>query len=776
MRNRIKAWLKRIALTLLGMILSAFILAYLIPLPARLEAQGSTIVTYQDGTPAYVFLAPDDHWRIDTTTNQVDPDYLAALLAYEDKRFYYHFGVDPLAVGRALYQNIKAGSVVSGASTLTMQVVRILEPRPRTLGSKIIEAMRAVQLEIRLSKEEILSSYLRFAPFGKNIEGVQAAAFAYFGHDAQALSPMEISYLVATPQNPNQRYPSNKNAKFMRKAVNHAAEQLHRAKVFSKEQLQQVIAEELPARLRKFPRDMRQAAIWIQGLNPKEKRIKTSIERSVQQKARKIMTSYKDQLKTMGIHNGAMVVIENYSGKVLSLVANFDYWDRENQGQVVGFLGPRSPGSTLKPFIYALAIDRGFLLPSYLIEDIPVRYASYEPKNYDERYRGLIKAESALAHSLNIPAVVQLKQIGVFTFLSFLENCGISTLGEHERYGLSVAIGGLELNLLELTNLYAALARNGAYLPWTIYADFDHLPQRYEVLSPGAGYLTRQALKTKDRPDFPSRRRTVQAAGDFFWKTGTSYGHRDAWAIGSNQTHTVGVWLGNFDGRPAKALVGGERAGPILFDMLDALTNRQLLVTKHDQIPQDLQEVEVCALSGRLPSHHCPKVHKQLAKKKSLPTEVCRLHHTIDVDDHTGHALCPVCRAGRSYTSKVFTLLPAAVRRWVSDQNLMALAPPSHLPGCRQVHGGAKLKITQPQANTIVYLVDGLDPKRQEIPLEVDTQNSINDVYWFVNGHLHTQAAPDQRAWLTPKEGEFEIKVVDDTGQGDRVNIRVVKL
>jgi len=763
-------------------------LVYLAPLPDRLSLPYSTMLQYRDQTPIYFFLTRDDKWRLPVELNKVDPNYLKALTRFEDKRFYYHPGVDPFAIARAVYLNSSRGKIISGGSTITMQLARILEPRPRTYGSKLMESLRALELETRLSKKEILQAYLQFLPFGKNLEGIESASYAYFGHSSRALSPFEIAYLLSVPQDPNLRYPSKKNLGPRQEAVGQVARRLSQAGIFSPGQVQEILKTPLPESLKPFPRQAPHCAFWLAQKLKNQDLIATTLRKDLQPIAEKTLAAYQKDYAQKGVYNGAIVVIDNRSSQVLALVGNFDFWDQEHQGQVVGFIAPRSPGSALKPFIYALAIDRAMALPGYLVPDLPVRYGGYQPRNYDEQFRGLVKLEDALSQSLNVPFVNLLYQIGIQPFLSFLTDAGISTLSDQPGYyGLSAAIGSMEVNLLELTNLYAALARNGAYLDYQILLNDEtrtglspansnnENPRPRQVFSPASAYLTKQALKIRDRPDFPYRAQVVELPPEIHWKTGTSYGNRDAWAIGSNPEFTVGVWLGNFDGAPSSELKGGDLAGPVLFDLLDALSNRSFQANLPAPPPGDLAEIEVCAYSGYLPNRDCPERKKVLAPIKNLPTKTCPYHLRYQVDNDTGYYLPPACRNGRDWTEKVFVVLPASVRRWISDQQLLAPSPPSPLPDCQYFAGQSPPKIVSPQPNAVFFLIPGLEPNRQEIPLEAEGPARENELSWFLNGKFLAKIPAQERAWLLPSPGLHQIRVVDSAGKYDQISIRIIQ-
>ena len=753
-----------------------FLAAYIFPLPDRLSVPYSKIVEYNDSSPAYVFLSDDDKWRLPVSMDNIDPDYVEALIRFEDKRFSYHFGVDPVAVVRAMYKNLINGRIVSGASTITMQLVRILKPKPRTLRSKIIEAMQAVQLEIRFSKAEILQYYLQFIPFGKNIEGVESAAYAFFGHNAGALSKAEIAYLISVPQKPGRRYPSSKNKNEISQAIDYVCQKLYAAEYFSDKDIREVKKYPLPQKLYPYPRNSPHAANWLSQLFPNNQVLKTTLKKNVQQIAENILKSYKHTFSPHGIYNASVVVIDNKTSDVLALVGNIDFWDNKHSGQVPGFAAPRSPGSALKPFIYTMAIDKAISLPSQLVPDIPVRYGSYEPNNYDMQFNGLIKLEDALSKSLNVPFVNLLADIGVEPFLSFLSDCGMTTLTiEPGFYGLSIAIGGIEVSLLDLTNLYTIYARQGKYLDYNVLQNTENTSS-IPVFSSAGTYLTKQALRIKDRPDFPRRRRVVAIPPDIYWKTGTSYGHRDAWAIGANPDYTVGVWVGNFDGTPSRSLVGSDRAGPVLFDILDALTNRTYKSRTPESMPFELSEVEVCAYSGYLPNSFCPDMKLFFAPVTNLPIKQCPFHMVYEIDVETGFYLPPLCRQGRNWKAEVFTVLPATIRRWISDNHLKAKQPPMQAPNCQQVVSQKPPSLVSPQSDTIFFIIPGIKPSDQEIPLEAEASGRESELSWFVNGKFLASSPPHKRVWFTPSAGKHKIRVVDSTGQFDQTEITIMTI
>jgi penicillin-binding protein 1C len=771
------------ALLLLASTLVALALAWGLPLPARLTAAHSVVVEYRDGTAAHVFLAPDERWRVPTRPREVDPAYLQALLALEDKRFYWHPGVDPLAVGRAAVTNVLRGRRVSGASTLTLQLVRVLEPRPRTLRSKLIESLRAVQLELRLSKREILAAYLQFVPYGRNMEGVEAAALAYFGHRATHLSAAEMATLLAVPQNPNRRYPSPQNVARLTGARDDVARRLveegalplgpEGARVTPEAVLAEVRATPVPRRLVPFAREAPHLAVWLKARHPGEDRLRTTLDVGAQRLVERAMREAAPGLRTQGIHNGTAVVVERESARVVALVGGFDFFDEAHGGQLAGFDTPRSPGSALKPLLYALAIDQGLAGPDQRVADIPAAYGTYAPRNFDGRYQGLVRLEDALSQSLNMPFVKLLQRLGVERFLGTLRRAGVTRLvPEPGHYGLSAAVGGIELTPLELAGVYVALAENGRARPLRLLQDDAPGAEPQVLFSPGAAWLTRRALALKDRPDFPARRKLTGLPSQVHWKTGTSFGHRDAWAAGSGPRYTAVVWTGNFDNAPSVHLVGADSSGPLLFDILEGLAPRERTPDADALAPSDLTRVEVCAWSGHVPTEACTQRRWVWAERSHVPTEPCPYHQQVEVDADSGLAVSPACRAGRRTESRVYLTWPATVRRWLTDQHRQLPQPPAFAPGCEP--GGAQRppEIVSPGAGQVTLLLPGVAPEQQELPLEAEVEGE-RELSWFVDGTFLATVRADERVWWTPSEGTHEIVVSDDRGLSARRSLKV---
>ncbi len=746
--------------------------AALVPLPERLGTPGSVAVDWRDGSVAHVFLAPDDRWRVPVGLDEVDPAYVEALVALEDERFWWHPGVDPIAIVRAAGSNLMAGRVVSGASTLTMQLVRVLEPRPRTLRSKGIEALRALQLELYLSKEDVLVAYLSFTPYGRNLEGLEAASLAYFGHRATHLSGDEIATLLAVPQNPNQRYPHPDHSERLQAARDDiAAFLMTRDALEAPMGLEELLAQPVPGALRPFPREAPHAATWLRGRHPDQVRIATTLDRGTQLRTEDALARHQGEHARQGVHNAAVVVLDHEAGEVRALVGSFDFWAQAHGGQIPMFDVARSPGSALKPFIYAQALDQGALLPEHLVEDLPAAFGAYTPSNYDGEFDGLVRAEAALSRSLNLPFVMMLRQLGVDDFLGHLGLMGVESLVQTPGYyGLSVAAGGIELTPLELSGLYGALARGGQAVTPRVLASDDPV-ETWQAFSPGATWLTRRALSLRDRPDFPARRSLAEIPPAVAWKTGTSFGHRDAWAAGWDNDHTVVVWSGNTDMTPSHALVGSRASGPILFDVLEALGHRDPAPAAAP--PRDLIEVQVCALSGHLPGPGCGHTQAAWALRTAVPVAVCPFHAAVEVEADSGLAVAPGCREGKDTSVEGVVRWPAEVRRYLGRHHAALAREPVVHPDCGVVPLGEPPAITRPAAGLVHLLIPGLAAGEQEVPLQVDAARPDAAIAWFVNGAYVGTAPAEQRLWWTPEPGRHDVVAVDGAGRSDRRTLEV---
>lgn len=527
------------------------------PAPLGQNLEVSATVLDRDGKLLRGYLTSEGRWRLPATRADVDPRFLEALLAYEDKRFFDHRGVDPLAMMRAAYQLATQGRIVSGGSTLSMQVARLLEPRQeRSIQAKFKQAVRGLQLEWVLSKDEILSLYLTLAPYGGNLEGIRAASLAYFGKEPRRLTLGEAALLVALPQSPEYRRP-DRHLKKARAARSRVLDRIAGHGLFSASEIARAKTEPVPTARKAMPLSAPHAADEAMAAADAKKIIHLTIDGHLQRRlealARKRAASLGEAM------SAAIVVLDNATGEILARVASPDYFDVGRAGQVDLTRAVRSPGSALKPFIYGLGFEDGLVHPETMIEDRPIRYGNYAPENFDQTFQGTVTVRRALQQSLNVPAVAVLDAVGPSRLLARLSEAGASlVLPKHETPGLALGLGGIGIRLLDLTTLYSGLARQGSVAP-VIERLGATPPSRKRLMEPVAAWYVGDVLLGAPPP-------RNALGGRIAFKTGTSYGYRDAWAIGFDGQHTIGVWVGRPDGAPVTGLVGRGTAAPILFD------------------------------------------------------------------------------------------------------------------------------------------------------------------------------------------------------------------
>lgn len=538
------------------------------PPPLGAAITYSPLVVDREGRLLRPFTTAGGVWRLPATPADVDPRFLHLLVAYEDRRFYRHHGVDPAALARAGWQFVTRGHVVSGGSTLTMQVARLLEPRPeRTLGAKLAEMIRAVQLERRLSKAEILSLYLALAPYGGNVEGTRAASLAYFGKEPRRLSAAEAALLVAIPQAPEQRRPDRNPARAAA-ARDRVLARLVGAGALSPDQAEAALAEATPRGRLPFPMLAAHLAERLARADPDGAVERTTIARPLQE-ALEAIARQRSARAGEGL-SVAILAVDNATGEVRAHVGGASYFDRGRAGQVDLALALRSPGSTLKPFIYGLAFEDGLAHPETLVDDRPVRFGSYAPEDFDQTFQGTVTMRRALQQSLNVPAVQLLRAVGPDRLLARMRSAGAApVLPQGAQAGLAVGLGGAGVRLTDLATLYVGLARGGQALPLIWRAkDRADAPTPRRLFEPSAAWQVADVLIGAPPPE-------NAPAGAIAYKTGTSYGYRDAWAVGFDGASTVAVWVGRPDGGPVPGLAGRVSAAPILFEAFQRLGERR---------------------------------------------------------------------------------------------------------------------------------------------------------------------------------------------------------
>ncbi|HMX40755.1 MAG TPA: penicillin-binding protein 1C, partial [Saprospiraceae bacterium] len=624
-----------------SVVLAGVFLIWLFCLPRPLFRKPlSTVLEDRHGDLLCARIASDGQWRF-PPNDSLPEKYAAAVIAFEDKRFRWHPGIDPLSLSRAIWHNLTQGRVVSGGSTLTMQVIRMARDNPpRTVGEKLIEAFMATRLELTYSKRHILHLYAANAPFGGNVVGLEAAAWRYYGKNAALLSWAEAATLAVLPNSPALIHPGRNRQALVDKR-NRLLQKLRDSGHLSALECELGMEEPLPEQ----PQPLPQLAPHLldrlsTGRQPEQflrrplaaataHRFASTLDRQLQQRVTDILVRRQEVYRGNEVHNLAAVVIDVPSGEVLAYVGNVPGAGQQHQEQVDIIAAPRSTGSILKPYLYALALESGDILPNSLLHDVPTQLGDYKPENYYETYDGAVPARRALIRSLNVPFVLLLQQYGLEKFHYNLQRLGISTLSRPpDHYGLTLTLGGAEANLLDITRIYANMGRR---LREVYEGPSKHRPASTTVegiLSPGAIWHTFQAMQEVERPNSLGEWELFRASRRIAWKTGTSFGFRDAWAAGVTPQYAVGVWAGNADGEGRPGLIGVEMAAPVLFEIFEQLPGGDAWF---DPPYDDMAQIAVCRQSGYRAGEHCER-DTAWVPKGGLNAPLCPYHQLLHLD------------------------------------------------------------------------------------------------------------------------------------------------
>lgn len=749
-----------------------FLICALFPLPLKkLEKDYSTVIRARDRSILFVTLSPHQTYRFHSPLSGISPYLVKGFIQCEDKYFYFHPGFNPVALFRALFQNLKAGRTVSGASTITMQIARMLEPKPRTVLNKLLEALRALQLEFFYSKDELLEIYLNTVPMGGNIQGVGAASWIYFGKEADQLSPAEAALLAGVPRSPDKRRPDRDEAGNDR-VKNAVLDVFQESGIITGEVCGEARSARPEVAKRRLPFHMPHLVMRTLLENRRKFDILLSADPALQALVERIVRHYLSRVRKFRVNNLAVLVVDNHTMKVRAYIGSADFFDEANEGQNDGVLSRRSPGSTLKPFIYGRAMDHGLVTPASFILDIPRRFGHYQPKNYNQDYMGLVDARSALVHSLNVPAVEMLFRLAPLSAKTFLESIGVTgppVFSYGKEHGLSVALGSYPVTLENLVAMYAALANNGSYRK-VLYEETGQSHALKNIMSPEAAYMVTDILSGLRRPDLPGSWEFTTSLPRVAWKTGTSFGQSDAWSIGFNPDFTVGVWLGNFSGQGSPALVGIEIATPLLFSVFNEVARGS---DKWFTKPEGLGVRKVCALSGAVPNKHCSRLIDDYYIPGISSEEPCALHKEIRVDRDTGYRVCEHCDKGKSVKEKVIVEYPPEFIAWAASRDLPLAKAVEHNPSCPRFASGDAPKIKFPLKGGVYYYREKEKEEEQALALEAVGGSDASRLFWFVNKEFLGESAPGGKIFFPLKPGKYKLTCLDSRGRSDEVDFSV---
>ena len=742
MGSKILNFFKRLSVTkkVILCILAFLVTGYIFCLPRHLfHVPYSTVVTDRNEELLGARIASDGQWRF-PPRNTTPEKIKECLITFEDKHFYHHWGVNPFAIGRAFYQNVKNKRIVSGGSTLTMQTIRLARNESRTFREKLIEMIWATRLEFRASKEEILSMYISHAPFGGNVVGLDAAAWRYFGHSADDLSWAESAMLAVLPNAPAMIHLS-KGRKTLLDKRNRLLKQLLEKKTIDSSTYELAISEPLPDE----PHALPQIAPYLVNRFYQERNgeySRSTINKGIQTQVEDLAERWSNEFGRSDIRNLAILVIDIPSNQVVAYCGNVHFDRKQGGNQVDVIQAPRSTGSILKPFLYYAMLQEGSLLPDMLLPDVPVNINGFTPQNFSMQFEGVPK------------------------FHSFLQQVGLKTINRSSsHYGLSLILGGAEATLWDVTNAYAMMGRSLLQLPQTscsLLLPTSRITESTDPFQPGAVWQTFDALKEVNRPEEIDWK-SIPSMQTIAWKTGTSYGFRDAWAVGVTPRYAVGVWVGNATGEGKPGLVGAQTAGPVLFDIFNLLPSSSWF-TRPAGI---FVEAEVCRKSGHLKGRFCDETDTLLVLPAGLRTEACPYHHLVTLSADESQRIYENCANTEPTLRKSWFTLPP-VWEWYYKQHHPEYKPlPPFKAGCGE-DTFQPMQFIYPPMNARIKLPKQLDGSKGFLTVELAHNNPNATVFWHLDETYQAQTQDFHKISLQPAAGKHSLTAVD--GEGNTIS------
>lgn len=768
MGAKIIKYFKQLSITrkVIFILITILVIAYIFCLPRQLfHVPYSTVVTDRNGELLGARIASDGQWRF-PPRNTTPEKIKQCLITFEDRHFYHHWGVNPVSTGRAAYQNLKNKRIVSGGSTLTMQTIRLARNKSRTFGEKFIEMILATRLEFRASKEKILSMYVSHAPFGGNVVGLDAAAWRYFGHSAEELSWAEAAMLAVLPNAPAMIHLSKSRQSLLNKR-NRLLKQLYGRKIIDSSTYELAISEPLPDE----PHPLPQIAPHLVSRFYQERNGKYSvstIDRGIQSQIENVAERWSNEFNRSDIRNLAILVIDIRTNQVVAYCGNVNFERKQSGNQVDVIQAPRSTGSILKPFLYYAMLQEGSLLPHTLLPDIPININGFTPQNFSLQFEGAVPASEALARSLNIPAVTMLQKYGVPKFHTFLRQIGLKTINRPaSHYGLSLILGGVEATLWDVTNTYAHMGRSLLQLPQTecslLLSDSENSEavtsaKTTDIFQPGAVWQTFNALTEVNRPEEIDWK-SIPSMHPIAWKTGTSHGFRDAWAVGVTPHYAIGVWVGNATGEGKPGLVGARTAGPVLFDIFSLLPPTQWFKRPGNVFVK----TEVCRKSGHLKGRFCEETDTLLILPAGLKTEACPYHHLVTLSADETHRIYENCANLEPTIQKSWFTLPP-VWEWYYKQHHPEYSPlPPFKPGCGE-DALQPMQFIYPPMNARIVLPKQMDGSPGYMTAELAHGNPATTIFWHLDNTYLTQTQDFHKISLQPTPGKHSLTAVDSAG------------
>jgi penicillin-binding protein 1C len=754
-----------------------FVLWY-VSLPVHLfDDPACTVIEDRNGHLLGARIADDGQWRF-PLIEAVPVRFKESVIQFEDRYFYSHPGFNPVSTYHALVHNVKAGRIQRGGSTISMQVIRLARKgKPRTIFEKILEIVMATRLECRYSKDEILAIYASHAPFGGNVVGLEAASWRYYGRSSEDLSWAESATLAVLPNAPSLVFPGRNQEALLNKRNRLLDRLLDAGKIDS---LTCILSkqEPLPGRPRSLPQLAPHLLDRVSEVY-KAQVIQTTVDAHIQQRASKIIETHSNLLKANQVFNAAALIIEVKTGHVMAYIGNSSQGNGSVHGaQVDVVVAPRSTGSILKPFLFLAMMEEGSILPATLIPDIPTQIAGYSPKNFQPGYDGAVPADQVLSRSLNVPSVRMLRDFGLDKFHHTLRELGMTTIQKQpSHYGLSLILGGAEGSLWELTGIYASLSRvlsnyydhGGRYDPQDLHMP-SYLSGKKEtdkrqlvddpILSAAAIWLCWEALVSVNRPDAESGWRTFSSQGRIAWKTGTSFGGRDAWAIGSNRDYVVGVWAGNATGEGRPGLTGTGSAAPIMFDLFGLLPGSAWF----DQPFDEMVQIGVCRDSGHRAGRYCSATDIIWAHARGLQSASCPYHQLIHLDSTSTYRVNSQCEEVSAIKQVSWFILPPAMEWFYKYRNPLYKTLPPFRPDCDSAHDIPTMELVYPGEAQALYIPRELDGSPGSAIFEVAHRHDQRRIFWHLDDEYIGTTQMVHRMALNPSYGFHTLTLVDEDG------------
>jgi penicillin-binding protein 1C len=729
----------------------------------------SLVVYDRDGKFLSTFLASDGQWRLKTSPGEIPEPIKRIILAKEDRFFYFHPGVNPFSLCRALYQNLRSRKRISGASTITMQVARMLEPKRRTYAAKAIEIFRAFQIELRYSKKEILELYLSLLPLGGNIEGLKSAALIYYQTPLERLNIAQLFDLMLIPNNPNRLRPDRNSENLMRERQRRSASFFARSLLTRQDSL---IFDQTSAGATRnpFPSFASHFCLRVKQLAGSRASVRTTLHLHTQLLAERLLSDHLRYWKMRGVENGSVLILENKTMNVLAYVGSEQFHDSLAGGQIDAVQALRSPGSTLKPFLYALLMDRGTLTPKTRLLDVPYDAEGYTAENYDGTFSGFVFADEALQRSLNVPMVRLLKNIGLSEFVPFCKDLGLTSIEtQQSKLGLSMILGGCGVTLEELTAGYAAFPNSGMSARPRFIQDTSSV-QRKRVFSDGAAFMVTEILSDVRRPDMPANIDAAMHLPRIAFKTGTSYGRRDAWAVGYTAEYTIGVWIGNVTNKGAADLMASKTAVPLLIDLFRSVskTNQKSILA----MPPEINTRDVCAESGKIPTPRCAHTIEDYYSMTSTIPVMCDIENEYLVSPDGKKTYCMSCLSGSNYRVQTIRDYPKELLNYWKRTGKPFVLPPPHNPLCTRIFTGEGPKILSP-TNGMTYLTVSNDDK---ITLHATSEIDVRTQCWYLDSHFLGRVRTGETLFKALSTGQYIISCLDDKGRKSSVTINVKRM